>query len=176
MISLGFSFCLNNNSTPKVKLDNQGNEIEVIKLDSQEGTDTGLVLPNFEQSTPNGEQLSLAQYRGHYTLVDFWAAWCNPCRKENPNLVKVYNAYKSKGFKILSVSLDRNKENWVQAIKDDNLNWDHVSDLKFWDNEVAVRFSIQAIPANFLLDPQGIIIAKNSSSKELAEILSQKLN
>jgi len=108
-------------------------------------------------------------------LVDFWASWCGPCRAENPNVVKVYNDFKSKNFTILSVSLDNNKDKWLDAIKKDGLTWTHVSDLKYWQNEVAVQFGIQSIPASFILDPAGKIIAKDLRGADLGAFLSKNL-
>jgi len=132
---------------------------------------------NFTQNDTLGIPVSLASFKGKYVLVDFWASWCGPCRRENPNVVKTYNAYKDKGFQILSVSLDQPgaKDKWIKAIHDDNLTWTHVSDLKYWDNEVAKQYGIQAIPANFLLDPEGKIIAKNLRGEDLAAKLSTVL-
>jgi peroxiredoxin len=132
---------------------------------------------NFTQNDTLGKPVSLASFKGKYVLVDFWASWCGPCRRENPNVVKTYNTYKDKGFQILSVSLDQPgaKDKWIKAIHDDNLTWTHVSDLQYWDNEVAKQYGIQAIPANFLLDPDGKIIAKNLRGEDLAAKLSTVL-
>ena len=110
-----------------------------------------------------------------YVLVDFWASWCGPCRVENPNVVKVFNQYKDKGFTVLGVSLDREgaKDKWMKAIHDDNLTWTHVSDLKFWNNAVAQQYGIKAIPMNLLIDPQGKIIAKNIRGEELGQVVEK---
>ncbi|MDX2413831.1 MAG: TlpA disulfide reductase family protein, partial [Bacteroidales bacterium] len=108
-------------------------------------------------------------------LIDFWAAWCGPCRKENPKLVQIYNTYKEHGFDMLGVSLDHNKEEWLKAIKDDKLSWVQVSDLKHWENEVAKLYSIGSIPNNILIDDVGIIIAKNLSGEELRAKLKELL-
>ena len=105
-------------------------------------------------------------------LIDFWASWCGPCRAENPNVVKAFNAFKSKGFTILGVSLDQDKAKWLDAIKKDGLTWTHVSDLKFWNNAVAQQFGIQSIPANFLIDPNGVIIAKDLRGEDLERFLA----
>jgi peroxiredoxin len=132
-------------------------------------TNLGGLAPDFTQNTPEGTPLTLSSLRGKIVLIDFWASWCKPCRQENPNVVAMFNKYKDKGFDILGVSLDREKGAWLKAIEDDKLTWHHVSDLKFWQNEVAVKFGIQAIPATLLLDRDGKIIAKNL--RGLAELL-----
>jgi peroxiredoxin len=132
----------------------------------------GSVLPEFKQNDVNGKSVSLSSLRGKYVLIDFWASWCGPCRAENPNVVKAYNTYKAKGFTILGVSLDQDKAKWIEAIKKDGLTWTHVSDLKYWNNEVAVQFGIQSIPANFLIDPNGVVIGKDLRGEDLEKILA----
>jgi thiol-disulfide isomerase/thioredoxin len=121
----------------------------------------GTQAVEFTQNDTEGHPVSLSSFRGKYVLVDFWASWCAPCRRENPHVVEAYQQYKNKNFTILSVSLDRQKENWLKAIKDDNLTWTHVSDLQYWDNAVARLYMIEQIPQNILIDPNGKIIARN---------------
>jgi peroxiredoxin len=135
----------------------------------------GQIAPDFIQNDPEGKPVSLKEFRGKYVLVDFWASWCGPCRMENPNVVQAYQRYKSKNFTVLGISLDRDKPKWLQAIKDDNLTWPHVSDLKFWQNEVAQLYQVSSIPQNFLLDPEGRIIGKNLRGAALDQFLEKTL-
>lgn len=121
----------------------------------------GVVAEDFAQNDVDGKPVKLSSFRGKYVLVDFWASWCGPCRQENPNVVKAFNKYKDKNFTILSVSLDEDKNRWVRAISQDGLAWTHVSDLQGWNNGVAVQYGIRSIPSNFLVDPQGRIVARN---------------
>lgn len=135
----------------------------------------GALAPEFTQNDTLGNPISLASFKGQYILLDFWASWCGPCRRENPNLVDAYNKYKDKNFTILGISLDRpeGKEKWMQAIKDDNLAWAQVSDLKYWNNEVAKLYGIRSIPQSYLLDPEGRIIAINLRGAALHEKLAE---
>lgn len=130
-------------------------------------TAVGQMAPEFSQNDATGNAVSLSSFRGKYLLIDFWAAWCQPCRAENPNVVKAYNTYKDKGFDILGVSLDQDKDAWLKAIADDKLTWTQVSDLKYWNNDVAKLYGIRSIPASYLLDKEGKIIAKNLRGEEL---------
>jgi peroxiredoxin len=138
----------------------------------------GAVAPEFSQANVDGRQVRLSEFRGKYVLLDFWASWCGPCRQENPNVVKVYNQFKDKNFTVLGISLDRPgaKSAWLKAIEDDKLTWTHVSDLNFWKNEVAVMYNVTGIPQNFLLDPEGKIVAKNLRGEQLEAALDQILN
>ncbi|HRX93648.1 MAG TPA: redoxin domain-containing protein [Chitinophagaceae bacterium] len=136
-------------------------------------TGIGKIAMDFTQNDTLDNPVQLSSFRGRYVLIDFWASWCGPCRVENPNVVKVFNKYKDSNFHIVGVSLDRpgQKDKWLKAIHDDHLTWTHVSDLKFWDNEVAQQYGIKAIPQNLLLNPEGKIIAKNLYGEELEEKL-----
>ncbi len=139
----------------------------------------GQVAPEIALPNPEGQIVKLSSLRGKYVLIDFWAKWCGPCRKENPNVVQAYKAYKDKGFEVFGVSLDRSKDDWVKAIKEDDLTWTHVSDLKYFQSEAALRYNINAIPFSVLVDPNGVIVAKNLRGAELhrklAEVIDKKL-
>jgi len=145
------------------------------RVQAVERTAVGSEAPDIELENPEGEVVSLSSLKGKYVLIDFWASWCQPCRAENPNVVRIYNEYKDKGFEIFGVSLDRNKPDWVEAIKQDNLEWVHVSDLKFWNSEVVPRYNIEGIPMTYLLDKEGKIIAKNLRGKALEDKLREVL-
>jgi len=145
------------------------------RLTIAENTEVGKDAMDFTQNDTLGHPVSLSSFRGKYVLLDFWASWCGPCRAENPNVVKAYEKFHTKGFDILSVSLDRSvdKEKWLKAIHDDRLSWTQVSDLGFWNNAVAREYGITSIPQNFLIDPQGKIIGKNLKGEELEKKLDE---
>ena len=133
----------------------------------------GMPAPDIALPNPEGDTVRLSSLRGKYVMIDFWAAWCKPCRMENPNVVRLYDQYKDKGFEIYGVSLDRTKDAWVEAIADDNLTWKHVSDLQYFNSEAAALYSINAIPATVLLDKEGKIIAKNLRGEALEAKLAE---
>lgn len=147
------------------------------KISSLASFNIGGVAPDFAQDSPEGEPISLSSLRGKVVLVDFWASWCGPCRKENPHVKKLYSQYKSKGFDILGVSLDRTKTAWLGAIEKDDLPWHHISDLKGWKNEAAQLYGVTSIPQTVLVDKEGKIIARNlrgpALDQKLAEIFGK---
>jgi peroxiredoxin len=146
-------------------------------LDALMVTAPGSMAPDFTQNDVNGVPVKLSSFKGKYVLIDFWASWCGPCRQENPNVVKAFNKYKDKNFTVLGVSLDKpeGRDNWLAAIKADGLNWTQVSDLKYWSNAAAGLYYVSSIPANFLIGPDGKIIAKDLRGDDLEDKLKELL-
>ncbi|MGF7080387.1 redoxin domain-containing protein [Mucilaginibacter sp. UYCu711] len=153
--------------------------VQIAKaIASTRATAIGAIAPLFIQNDVNDKPVSLASFKGKYVLLDFWASWCGPCRKENPNVVKAYHQYKDKNFTVLGVSLDMpgKKADWLAAVKADRLEWTQVSDLRYSENAVAKLYGINAIPQNYLIDPNGKIIGKNLRGDELAKKLASIFN
>lgn len=142
-------------------------------LEQRKRLAVGAAAPEVSLPNREGEIITLSSLRGKYVLIDFWAAWCRPCRAENPNVVRVYNEYGGDQFEILGVSLDKTREAWLKAIEQDGLPWLHVSDLKFWNSEAAKSYEIHSIPATYLINPDGIIIAKNLRGASLEAKLKE---
>jgi len=151
-----------NKFSPKVMATTSARDLHAL-IAAAKKADIGGEAPAFSAPTPDGKELALKDVLGKYTIIDFWASWCKPCRRENPNVVRVYNQYHDKGLNIISVSLDKagQKDRWIKAIEDDKMDWHHVSNLKGWNDPIAQQYSVRSIPATFLLDENGVIIAKN---------------
>jgi peroxiredoxin len=158
----------------KVRNSTEGKKT-AANLEKMKVTAIGQPAPDFEIPDAKGKLVKLSSFRGKYVLLDFWASWCGPCRAENPNLVKVYNKYKDRNFTIIGISLDKadSKALWLAAVKNDGLSWLQLSDLKFWDSATAKSYGVQAIPQNFLIDPNGIIVGKTLFGKALDVKLSE---
>lgn len=138
----------------------------------------GQIAPDFTMNDPDGNPVKFSEVyaQNEYTLLDFWAAWCGPCRAENPNIVAVFNEYKDKGFSVFGVSLDREKDAWLKAIEDDSLTWLHVSDLAYWKNAAAQLYAVNSIPSSLIVDKNGKIVAKNKRGEELRQTVSELLD
>lgn len=164
------------------KLKGQKIQTFIRQKEAKANLEIGKVAPNFTSKTPNGEALSLNDIKGKVTIIEFWAAWCGPCRRENPNIVKVYNKYHEKGLEIIGVSLDgtgRQKDPkaiWLKAIEDDKLTWHHVSSLKYFNDPVAQLYNINSIPASFILDEDGKIVAKKLRGQALEDQIASMLD
>jgi len=161
--------------SPQIKSSSIGKKIQE-QLKKAKATAIGTLAPEFSGPTPDGAQLALNEIKGKVTLIDFWAAWCKPCRMENPNIVSVYEKYKDKGLHVVGVSLDRKKEDWLKAIESDGLEWNHISNLQYFQDPIAELYSVNAIPAAFLLDENGVIVAKNLRGPALEQKVAELLN
>lgn len=156
--------------------DNPGVQSFIGRMMAAKPVSVGSKAPDFVINGFNDTPVKLSSYKGKYLMIDFWASWCAPCRQENPNVVKQYNAYHDKGLNILGISLDTDKKAWEMAIKSDKLTWDHASDLKSYEGSVESSYRIYAIPSNFIIDPQGVIVAKNITGIQLEEFLNKTFN
>ncbi|TLP81404.1 TlpA disulfide reductase family protein [Maribacter sp. ACAM166] len=152
--------------------------IEKLKKSEEAGKNTriGSKAPDFSGPNPDGKEIALKDVLGKVTLIDFWAGWCRPCRAENPNIVAVYNKYHSKGLNVLGVSLDRTEEAWKKAIVEDGLEWNHISNIAYFDDKIAKLYNVDAIPAAFLLDENGVIVAKNLRGPALEQKVAELLD
>lgn len=161
-----------NTLTPKAKDNVESKELDQMVY-VYKHVRPGLPAMDFTQKDTSGKEVSLKDFKGKYVLLNFWASWCEPCRAENPALVKIFNEYNSKGFTILSISLDENRNSWIKAINADQLNWTQISDMKQWSNEVSAKYAINSIPRNILVSPDGIILADDINTDDLEKKLAE---
>ncbi len=166
------------NLSNRIKVSDVGKNIADLLSQYENPIEVGEIAPDFTAPSLNGTDVTLSEElsKNNVTLLDFWAAWCRPCRVENPNLVRLYKSYKNEGFNIIGVSLDRTKEQWEQAIEDDNLLWTQVSNLNFWNDPIARRYSIRAIPQSYLINNKGVVIGKNLRGNDLEESIKFALS
>ncbi len=161
---------LDTNLSGSLYYEDLAERVEILKA-----VQIGQSAPGFSQNDTTGNPLALSSLKGKVLLVDFWASWCGPCRTENPNVVEAWKKYQKKGFEVLGVSLDRNRDKWIEAIHKDDLTWNHVSDIQGWNNEAAKLYGVRSIPANVLIDQEGIIIARNLRGEDLMLKLKEVL-
>ncbi|HLW15443.1 MAG TPA: TlpA disulfide reductase family protein [Flavobacteriaceae bacterium] len=164
--------------TPAIANHEQTKAIKELIEINKTNLSVGSIVPDFSAKTPEGDELALSDVmkQGKYTLIDFWAAWCGPCRVENPNLVKLYEAYHDKGLEIVGVSLDRNRKEWLGAIEKDKLTWHQISNLEFWNDPIAKQYQIRAIPASFVIDSNGKIVGKDLRGPQLHSFIGELLD
>lgn len=160
---------------PAVQQSDYGRRIKIF-IDAETNTGNGAIAANFSMADKNGKRFSLTDFKGQYVLIDFWASWCVPCRKENPNLIKAYNHYRDKGFTIAGLSMDSSKENWLMAVEQDKLPWLQLNDPKSTSGETAEVYGVKSLPANFLIDPTGRIITRNLRGDALENKLKELLH
>lgn len=160
---------------PSLKASKEGKALK-RQIEATKAIQIGTLAPDFAQPDASGRVVRLSDFRGKYVLLDFWASWCGPCRKDNPYIVKAYQKYKDKNFTVIGVSLDRSKEPWLKAIANDGLTWTNVSDLKYLKNEAALIYAVRAVPQNYLIDPNGYIIASRLQGEDLEKKLAEILN
>ena len=164
------------NLTSRIKGSKTGVKLEEALNTPKPPAEVGQIAPDFEGPGPTGQLVKLQENLAKITIVDFWASWCRPCRVENPNLVKTYNNLKAKGLNVVGVSLDKSKASWVKAIEDDGLQWSHVSHLQYWNEPIAKAYQVRSIPATFILDQNGKILAKNLRGKALEQKVEELLS
>lgn len=160
----------------RIKNTRSGKSVKNQLEQSEDSAEVGQIAPSFQGKSPNGKPFELKNSLAKVTIIDFWASWCRPCRIENPNLVKLYLENKNRGLNIVGVSLDKEKNKWVRAIEDDGLVWDHVSNLMFWNDPIAKLYKVSAIPATFVLDKNGVIVARDLRGMELYKKVEELLS